>query len=66
MMIYHLILIMTNDRKFPQKYQTYNQQMEIIPFKASGENIDNAHFFHFLFNRWILTDIQKNQETNEE
>lgn len=39
--------------------------MEVVPFKASAQDLDDAGFSHFFLDVWVFADIEKNVEGNE-
>ena len=63
---YHLIFELSDDGEFPEKNKADDEEMEIVAFKAPGENVDNANFSHFLFDCGIFADIEEDEEADKE
>lgn len=59
-------LVLADDGQFPQEDQSDNQQMEIVPFQTSAQNLNDACFAHLFFDIWIFADVQKDVQGNVE
>jgi hypothetical protein len=60
-----LAFILTDNRKFSQKDQCDNEQVKIVSFQTSAQNLNDTCLAHLLFNIGILAYVEQDVQRDE-
>lgn len=58
---YHLVFELSDDGEFPEEDKADDEEVEIVAFEASGEDVNYTDFSHFFFDGGVFTDVEEDE-----
>lgn len=61
-----MIFVLGNNGQFPEEAEGNDEQMEVVPFEAPGQDLYEPCFSHFFFDGGVGADVEEDVEADEE